>query len=261
MRPMRVALAQGFRAASYRFTKDHGGGCLTTCCRPAGSKEVLEGLAVLQRRSFAAEATESRGTSKAGPLISGKDVNVGKMAGALANQIRESGACRIDCIGAMPIYSAVKAVNIASGYLEDSHPGQRLCIHHEWVTQPASEAPAGIDTKLLRFHVKPVTPPSIKDEPELIMVSAKTNTGLAAGLISRVIEQSGGAALSCMGSASVTNAVKAMGIAQSYLAKRDALGDNKVVGAVVRTEKFMDGNEERTRMILSCMQIADPTKD
>eukprot|EP00930_Biecheleria_cincta_P049177 TRINITY_DN3441_c0_g1_i1.p1 TRINITY_DN3441_c0_g1~~TRINITY_DN3441_c0_g1_i1.p1 ORF type:complete len:250 (-),score=27.41 TRINITY_DN3441_c0_g1_i1:136-885(-) len=246
MLPMRVALARGFRASVCRF-EYRGGYCLATC-RPAG-------LGALQLRGFAAQTA-----SKTGPLISTKDVNIGKLAGALANRIRETGTCSIDCIGPLPIYSAVKAVNIASGYLEESLPGQRLCVHHEWVTQPSREAPSGRETKLLRFNVRPVTPPATKDEPELILVSAETNTGLAAGLISRVIEKSGVAALGGMGSHSITNAVKAVAIAQSYLEKREALGD-KVIAAIVRTEKFKESDEDRTRIVLSCILIPDPTKE
>lgn len=218
--------APGFRVASRRLN-DRGRGCVV-----------------------AAEAAESRGTSQSGPLICGKNVDVSKLAGAVANRIRESDVCDIECVGGVQIYSAVKAVNIGSSYLEETHPGQRLCIHHEWVTRQIRE---GVDTKVMRLHVKPVMPPVIKDEPEVILVKSNTNPGVVAGPISKAIEEQGFAALSCMGGVSMSKALNAIGRAESYLENRGALGD-RVVGAVVRSEKFMGGDKElKRRMILTCM--------
>eukprot|EP00930_Biecheleria_cincta_P090566 TRINITY_DN79970_c0_g1_i1.p1 TRINITY_DN79970_c0_g1~~TRINITY_DN79970_c0_g1_i1.p1 ORF type:complete len:283 (+),score=31.07 TRINITY_DN79970_c0_g1_i1:36-851(+) len=267
---MKLGFPPVFTAASCRLRARRG--CLATCqpaartvlecyARHASALKCRDSVAV-QRRDFVAQAAEKPRPSRTERLMSAKNVNVGKLAGAIAKRISEHGVCSIDCVGAMPIYSAMKAVSIASGYLGDSHPGQKLCVHHEWVTNPAREAPSGrqTETKLLRVHVRPVAPPSTHDEPELILIGADTNTGLAAGLISRVIEEKGVAAVAGMGSFAISNAVKAMAIAQTYLEKQDALGE-RVIGAVVRTETFKeDSGAERKRMVLSCIRITDPGK-
>jgi len=218
--PAATEEAPGFRIASRRLN-DRGRGCVV-----------------------AAEAAESQGTSQSGPLLSSKNVDIRKLAVAVEIRIKKENDCYIECVGGPQIYSAVNAVSIGSKEL-----GKTLCIHHEWVKR---QIRAGVDTNVMRLHAKPVTSPVIKEEPELIVVKSNTNPGGIAGPISKAIEEKGFVALSCMGGIAISKALNAIGRAELYLKNRDALGD-KVVGAVVRSEKFMAGDKELKRMILTCM--------
>eukprot|EP00931_Biecheleriopsis_adriatica_P051259 TRINITY_DN29709_c0_g1_i1.p1 TRINITY_DN29709_c0_g1~~TRINITY_DN29709_c0_g1_i1.p1 ORF type:complete len:262 (+),score=47.66 TRINITY_DN29709_c0_g1_i1:56-841(+) len=181
-------------------------------------------------------------------LVCAKDTNVGKFAGAIAARIREKESCAIDCVGPMPVYKALKAMTLASGYLtEERKDGKILCVYAEQAKMSNAAPPeSGRNpaTIVTRLHVSPVVPPPKEDEPELILIGADTNAGLAAGLIAKVFDNKGVAAVAGMGAASMSKAVKAVAVTQSYLRKNDRLPDKKVLAAAVRTEFFKEGEED-----------------
>mmetsp|Transcript_14746 Transcript_14746/g.23393 ORF Transcript_14746/g.23393 Transcript_14746/m.23393 type:complete len:271 (+) Transcript_14746:69-881(+) len=222
-------------------------------------------LKALDGRRWAASASSPAkaapvpfGDRSAGPsdnLICGAQSNVGRLAGAIAGRVREKGHCTIDCVGAMPCYTALKAVVIASGYLTESHPGQILTVHPAKDKLAPREAPSGriTETVLTRIYVRPMPTPSKKDEPDLILIGTDTNAGLAAGLLSKVFETNGVAAVTGMGSRAMSQALKAVAIAQTYLQQNKVLDTEELVAAV-RTESFKEGDEDRIRMVLTCMR-------
>ncbi|CAE8719356.1 unnamed protein product, partial [Polarella glacialis] len=91
------------------------------------------------------------------------------------------------------------------------------------------------------------------DEPDLILIGTDTNAGLAAGLLSKVFETNGVAAVTGMGSRAMSQALKAVAIAQTYLQQNKVLDTEELVAAV-RTESFKEGDEDRIRMVLTCMR-------
>eukprot|EP00933_Yihiella_yeosuensis_P004585 TRINITY_DN108956_c0_g1_i1.p1 TRINITY_DN108956_c0_g1~~TRINITY_DN108956_c0_g1_i1.p1 ORF type:complete len:259 (-),score=62.33 TRINITY_DN108956_c0_g1_i1:40-816(-) len=194
-------------------------------------------------------------------IVSTSEANVGKLAGAVAARIRHTGWCNVDCVGAKPSYSALKAIKIATGYLaaEGGFAGKTLAIHPIKDILAAKEAPSGRQTRtaLMRFHVRPMSTPIKEEEPELILIGTDTNAGLAAALVSKVLETKGAAVLTGMGHQAMSQAVKTILVAQTYMLKSGTL-DDKVVFGAVRTETFKEGDEDRVRMVLSCKTMDRP---
>lgn len=194
-----------------------------------------------ERRSFGVE-----------PLVCSKAVNAGKLAGAVAARIREHGQCTISVIGPGPAYNALKAVIIATEYLKESHPNQRLAVTptKEFKESQLSTTGRPAETAFLQLRVRPLPTPPAVDAPE-IFVASGTNPGEMAGLIRQVIEVRSAATIGGMGPEAMSKALKGIMIAQTYLS--ESL-DGGVLAASIWTEKFQENDEERVRMMMCCVR-------
>eukprot|EP00928_Gymnodinium_smaydae_P092136 TRINITY_DN75941_c0_g1_i1.p1 TRINITY_DN75941_c0_g1~~TRINITY_DN75941_c0_g1_i1.p1 ORF type:complete len:286 (+),score=64.21 TRINITY_DN75941_c0_g1_i1:80-859(+) len=219
----------------------------------------------------AAAAAPKKGT----PLLSSAKVNVGKLAGAVSERVRTEGQCYIQAVGPDPCHNALKAVIIAGTYLESAAAGAdvELAVTPEKSFLEGRVAPSGrtTDTAFLNLLVRqlPAAPAAsaagdaasaagASEAPKDVVVGSDTNVGKAAGLVATRMQENGAVTIGCMGAASSAKALKAVIVAQKYLA--DYLGEDNVLAASVRTEKFRtQGGEDMKRLVLSCRRAPAPT--
>mmetsp|Transcript_69557 Transcript_69557/g.192408 ORF Transcript_69557/g.192408 Transcript_69557/m.192408 type:complete len:225 (-) Transcript_69557:7-681(-) len=185
-------------------------------------------------------------------LVSTRSVNVGRLAAAVAARIRTRGRCAVKAVGPLPCHNALKSVVIASSFLHDEHAGKGLAVTPEQDFERRRTAPSGriTDTSLMRLQVRLLPRPPVGEGkmPEVFIASG-TNVGQAAGMIARITESRGLVTVGGMGPAATSNALKALIIAQSYMAE---LSNGKALVAFVSSEKFKEKSEERTRLVMSC---------
>merc|ERR1712194_536555 len=149
-------------------------------------------------------------------------------------------------IGPVAAYAALKAVVIASKYLQDLNPGRSLAVIPE-KHEISSDDRA--DTMGMLLHCRIVAEPGVVEQPE-IFVAADTNTGLMAGLMTNILKEKDHVTIGGMGANSVSNSLKATLIAHKYM--QESMGDNEVLALVPSFNQFEENDEERMRMILSC---------
>merc|ERR1711920_1055925 len=108
-----------------------------------------------------------------------------------------------------------------------------------------------VEVAALLLHLRLVKEPIIVDQPE-IFVAADTNVGLMAGLMTNILKEKADVTIGGMGANSVSNTLKATLIAQKYM--KESLGDGEVLALVPSFNQFEENDEERMRMILSCVK-------
>ncbi|CAE7868268.1 unnamed protein product, partial [Symbiodinium microadriaticum] len=113
-------------------------------------------------------------------------------------------------IGPSATYSALKAIKIAGDYVNEEFNGKVLAIHPVMAKLPERLAPSGRTsaTMLQRLRVAAVMPVEDKEPQELVYISADTNPGIAAGLMSRTLEAKGVLPVACMGAEPTSKAIK-----------------------------------------------------
>merc|ERR1711879_394861 len=95
-------------------------------------------------------------------------------------------------------------------------------------------------------------PTVLPDEPELFAAS-NTNVGLLAGLMASRVNRDGvkSVTVGCMGDKAASNLLKATIITTKYM--EESLGKDQQLAIVPRFNKFMENDEERMRLLLTCL--------
>jgi len=189
---------------------------------------------------------------RTGPLFCKKNANTGVLAGAVAKRIRAEEGCEIYAVGAVPCQNAIKAITLATKYLEAEAwlQGRELALTVEKKVLPHSIAPGSTrreETAVMCLHVRPLPAP-LKEDPE-VFVSAKSNPGNVAGLLRTLLQDRGSGSMSVMGPHALSQGLKTLLITEIYL--KDML-DGRTVAATPRLEQFDDGKDEKRRIVLSC---------
>lgn len=179
--------------------------------------------------------------------------NIGKLAGAIAAQMREHKLATISAVGPEASYNAVKATVISTKYLAETLKGDRLAIIPEKMDIANNED--GPATVGLTLHVRQVPPVQCADEPE-IFCAGNTNVGLMAGLMVNRFQNDSVVTVGGMGAKATSSALKATMIAQGYM--QEALGDTHALGLLPSMNEFEEHNEQRVRMLLGCTKVLKP---
>mmetsp|Transcript_57173 Transcript_57173/g.127544 ORF Transcript_57173/g.127544 Transcript_57173/m.127544 type:complete len:229 (-) Transcript_57173:35-721(-) len=188
-----------------------------------------------------------------------KSTNVGKLAGAISARVRAGGGCLVDGVGPAATYAAMKSINVAGDYIKQEMPGKVLAMHAQLAELPPRTAPSGRETAtmMLRLQVAAVMPPQFEDpDPEPVYMSADTNPGVAAGLMSRIVESKGVLPVACMGAEPMSKAIKAIMITESYLQKNKTLNMN-VLAFTVQKDWFKENQEDRSRFLLRAFLLPE----
>merc|ERR1711976_591422 len=96
-------------------------------------------------------------------------------------------------------------------------------------------------------------PVALPNEPELFCAQ-NTNVGLLAGLIAGRLNREGveTVTVGSMGDKAASNVLKAVMITKTYMA--ESLAKDQQLAIVPRFNKFMENDEERMRLLLSCLK-------
>jgi len=144
--------------------------------------------------------------------------NVGGLAGAIAAQVRQSGAAKVGTVGPHAWCNALKAVVIAAKYMEADMSGKSLAVvpvKHEIAGEEAHKL---TETVGLFLHVRPLPEvPKPPAQPE-IFSAGSTYVGLMAGLMAKVLRTAEVVTVGGMGATAVSSALEATIIAQGYMA-------------------------------------------
>lgn len=194
--------------------------------------------------------------AKTSTLQASAGVNTGKLAGAITARLRSGSGCIVDGIGPSATYSALKAIKIAGDYVNEEFNGKVLAIHPVMAKLPERLAPSGRTsaTMLQRLRVAAVMPVEDKEPQELVYISADTNPGIAAGLMSRTLEAKGVLPVACMGAEPTSKAIKAIMITEDYMRKNGTL-NAQVLTFTVTKDWFKEGTEDRSRLLLRCSPL------
>jgi len=191
------------------------------------------------------------------PLVVSRTSNVGKLAGAIIGRIRSNDTKTMSVIGPTAAHMALKAVVIAAGYLNADGGAKRrsLAIVPERQELPGRDGREATFGMLIKIHI--VSEPKLEDMPE-VYVSQNTNVGQMAGVMMSKLRTGDMVTLAGMGAPAMGNALKATMIAQSYL-DNDSPNDSEVrpgtLALVPRSDTFKEDDQERVRMLLSCMRL------
>lgn len=178
--------------------------------------------------------------------------NVGKLAGAIAAQMREHGEAAISVVGPVASYMAVKSIVICNKYLADTLDGKDLGFYPEKLEITGESATEGVSTVGMMLHIRPVAAVTFGDQPE-IFAAGSTNVGLLAGLISNRFKSADVVTVGGMGANAVSSALKATMIAQRYM--EESLGKDEVLVLVPKFNEFEEHDEQRMRMLLGCTRV------
>eukprot|EP00928_Gymnodinium_smaydae_P024497 TRINITY_DN19805_c0_g1_i2.p1 TRINITY_DN19805_c0_g1~~TRINITY_DN19805_c0_g1_i2.p1 ORF type:complete len:287 (-),score=68.29 TRINITY_DN19805_c0_g1_i2:24-842(-) len=195
------------------------------------------------------------------PLVATRTSNVGKLAGALAAQLREprggtgtgAGHPAISAVGPTAAYMALKAVIIAEGYVQDLFAGQCLAVVPSKQAAVKTAHMPDANGILLTVRLVPQRP-NLPEEPELYSAQ-DTNVGQMAGIMAGVLGKQEMVTVGSMGDKAVSNSLKATIITQKYVA--ESLGDRGCLALIPRFSSFEERGEERMRMLLSCLRLMD----
>lgn len=199
------------------------------------------------------------------------DLNVGKLAGAVAGDIRDHNLCHIEAVGPASCHKALKSLVMATRYLQDrgqASPEQSLVFVPSKVAIPASEdSDGGVrpETTMITFTIWLPSADSCDErlqgfkKPD-IFAGRESNPGLLAGELAAFLKTRGyrgSAEMVAMGAASSSKALKAIIIARVYLA--DVLTEAGQTLAVVAGEETLRvSGDEKVRMVLSCRRLSLP---
>lgn len=184
------------------------------------------------------------------PLMATRTSNIGKLAGAIAAQIRQQGASTLTMVGPQASYNAVKAAVLATGYLEDTLDGQSLALIPAKFDIDSAESQATVGLQLDVRTVAGIVPGT---QPE-IFSAGSTNVGLMAGLmVNRFKEGATVVTVGGMGAHAVSSALKATMIAQRYM--KDDLGEDYTLALVPKYNEFEEQSETKVRLLLACSKI------
>merc|ERR1719419_2051661 len=154
----------------------------------------------------------------------------------------------MDAVGPEAQHKAVKALIMASRYLQDGHRGQRMAFRAEKVDLP-ERGPGEPATSMLRLHACMLPELTARATPN-VFVSRDTNPGLAAKELADVLKRECVGCMGGMGAFAMSRALKAMVIAGIFM--RRSLRGREVAAAMPQLQHLQVHDEERVRFVLTC---------
>lgn len=238
-----------------------------------------------QNSSYSASAAPSRASSAAEPggdaaasgspalkvqtLVAAKGTQRGRLAGAIAAQIRNTGMASVAAMGPDAAYVALRSAVVAGEYLRKEQSRQEIAFAAERQSVKGGSGRDGEDQVEMRFSIRliPVTaatethgwPPAVERQVD-VRISQSSNVGNVASFLARTItEDSGIPAMRGMGASAVSQALKASILAQQYLIKDadsgstgpDASHPRELLLVPLLLRSVVDGNR-RVEMVLRC---------
>mmetsp|Transcript_67132 Transcript_67132/g.174813 ORF Transcript_67132/g.174813 Transcript_67132/m.174813 type:complete len:203 (-) Transcript_67132:12-620(-) len=181
------------------------------------------------------------------PLMCPAGSNVGRLAGAVAARIRQGAACEIEAVGPEAQHKAVKAVGMASRYLQDDNAGSRLVFVPRRASLAAGRG-GQPETVMLRLQCHLLAGLESTDSRDVI-VGGDTNPGLAAKTVQEVLAQRSVATIGGMGPMAMSRALKTLVVANVYMRKSLRPGE-AILAAPSVEDAGPDG--DRIRFLLTC---------
>lgn len=187
-------------------------------------------------------------------LVAAKGTEPGRLAGAIASQIRGLGAASVVAMGPAAAYVALKSAIIAGEFLKGEKPGQEVAF-----ALKREDVSGDSDDIELQFCIALLPSPSeVPSGDKKILVSKTTNVGKLGSYMAKVYEEEAFVPpLHGRGEVAVSQALKATMIANTYVTqgpKALAEGEELVLAPqMVRTIK-VDGN--RTMEIVLRWRLA-----
>eukprot|EP00929_Paragymnodinium_shiwhaense_P021505 TRINITY_DN1400_c3_g1_i1.p1 TRINITY_DN1400_c3_g1~~TRINITY_DN1400_c3_g1_i1.p1 ORF type:complete len:262 (-),score=51.41 TRINITY_DN1400_c3_g1_i1:230-1015(-) len=197
-------------------------------------------------------SSEAAGSAK--PLVATRTSNVGKLAGAVAQRIRNGGQpLQISAVGPDANYMALKAMIIANTYIQENRPGKNFAVVPIKQDPGAVKVPGDFATPTVGILLDLCEVPEVEvpNNPQLNSAH-NSNTGLLAGLMAGILNKEDTVTVAAMGAQACSNVLKATMICQGYLA--ESLGSNGRLALVPRINKFEEHGEERSRVFLTCLR-------
>lgn len=187
------------------------------------------------------------------PLSSAKDINTGKLAGAIANRLRNAEVCEIDAVGPESQHSAIKAISMAQQWFEKDgeFPGTCFAVHPHSVDIPATGSLP--PSKMCRMRLRPVRGRADGREQPDIWVGRDANPGLLAGNLKNMLARFPRVELTSMGAVATSRALKALIIANKYVRDSGQFREGQVVVATVRGEEVLVQQDTRQRVRWTCL--------
>eukprot|EP00929_Paragymnodinium_shiwhaense_P097959 TRINITY_DN59519_c0_g1_i1.p1 TRINITY_DN59519_c0_g1~~TRINITY_DN59519_c0_g1_i1.p1 ORF type:complete len:298 (+),score=35.76 TRINITY_DN59519_c0_g1_i1:198-1091(+) len=229
--------------------------------------------------SSGSTAAAASTTEDVRPLYASANINVGRLAGAIAAKIRQDGSCHLEACGPNAGHKGLKAIMMANKYLETDFPGKTLAIHVGKVTKPASgNMPETAMSRLSLWPVARSSEPGVgqlrrdqpgSDKPDII-AGKDVNPGLLAGdlvnlLLRRRKNQPDDATVTIggMGAVATSMSLKCLVLARVYLAEQNSnqsLGIDEQVLAATATMQAVPSvqEEERMRVLWTCRLLSAP---
>mmetsp|Transcript_2472 Transcript_2472/g.6170 ORF Transcript_2472/g.6170 Transcript_2472/m.6170 type:complete len:251 (+) Transcript_2472:48-800(+) len=170
------------------------------------------------KRTMADEAGDIR------VLTVTSEVNVGKLAGATVKTIEAQGQVELAARGPKAVHNAVKTLALSSKYLQQNGTKEVVAASVKKVVSKHEQDGEERTSISYNFLAKPVDPPAQEKEVNF-SVAKDTNTGAMAGELAKALQNRGSVTLGGMGPSATNNAVKAIIIADAYMADHFDKGD------------------------------------
>lgn len=208
---------------------------------------AIGALPLARRR--AATAAEAGDAVEPEHLTVAAKTNTGKLAGAIAEQVRKKQSSSIIGAGPDACHNALKAMTIATNYLQDAFPGQVLG------TLPKKQVrlePGGREMHYLVLNVQLFPGMECPDQAN-IHLTKDANVGVLAAELVAELKRRDVVMVAGLGPYCALNMVKATIVAVSYL-ENDGYGGQIVVAPMMQPGR--DWDENRTRMVYACFRTS-----
>mmetsp|Transcript_49616 Transcript_49616/g.91571 ORF Transcript_49616/g.91571 Transcript_49616/m.91571 type:complete len:265 (-) Transcript_49616:8-802(-) len=205
----------------------------------------------IDRRGLASEAGDDGGRKV---LTSTAEVNIGRLAGAATKTIEIQGDVEFVARGPKAVHNAVKAIALSTQYLQqntgDDTGSKAIGASIKKVATKTEIDGEERQTIEYRFLAKPVAAPQREKEVNF-SVAKDTNTGAMAGELVKALQSRGSVTLGGMGPGATNNAIKAIIIADAYMADHFDKGDALTI--IPWQEKVeAQGVGESWRLLMHC---------
>lgn len=190
------------------------------------------------------------------PLSSAKDINIGRLAGAIANRLRRDEACEIRAVGPSAQHSAVKAIIMVHEWFkkDGEFTGISFALDVRQVDLPSDgHLPP---SKMCHIELLPIRRELGSEKPHEF-VRGDDNPGLVAGKLKNRLQHFPSIELSSMGPMATSRALKALIIAKTYIQKSTYFRADQNIVAIVRAEEIVERLQgARQRLRWTC--VLDP---
>eukprot|EP00933_Yihiella_yeosuensis_P029259 TRINITY_DN22928_c0_g1_i2.p1 TRINITY_DN22928_c0_g1~~TRINITY_DN22928_c0_g1_i2.p1 ORF type:complete len:251 (+),score=56.89 TRINITY_DN22928_c0_g1_i2:79-831(+) len=200
-------------------------------------------------------------------LIVSKSADIGKLGGAIAARLRAGGSATLCAMGPQAVYLALRAVARSAEYVSKEKPKEEVLLVAEQssdATLASKSSPEGNVEMRLEAKMFP-KPTSENHEEEAVLVAQKSNVGnTAAFLAARLSERSNAKgdanpSLRGMGATAASQALKAVAIARTYVAKAHPGEDVLVHPKIVKKDRPLQEGEEVAKktleFVLQCRRM------
>mmetsp|Transcript_23274 Transcript_23274/g.43739 ORF Transcript_23274/g.43739 Transcript_23274/m.43739 type:complete len:239 (-) Transcript_23274:73-789(-) len=151
-------------------------------------------------------------------LIASATGDISKLSGAVAARLRDGHSAKLSAIGPQAVQTALRSIARSTYWLGKEKPGEEVLIKADRQTQKKDSPDEYVEMRLdAQLWLK-----DGKDgQEESVPISAKTNTGNAAAFVAARLAEDPTVtpALRSVGALAASQAVKALVIARTYVAK------------------------------------------